>query len=121
MGQFVLVPAFSFLALRYGWRLSYVIMGLITLVVNIPLALLIIKQGKPQAFGITPPGLGDKQGTRDLKETEKGKNQSAPFVPVKDMNLSQALRTRSYWLFMIVMFICGSHDFHHDPSDTLRH
>ena len=27
------------------------------------------------------------------------------------MNLSQALRTRSYWLFMIVMFICGSHDF----------
>ena len=61
MGQFVLVPAFSFLALRYGWRLSYVFMGLITLVVNIPLALLIIKQGKPQAFGITPPGLEDRQ------------------------------------------------------------
>ncbi|HME43703.1 MAG TPA: MFS transporter, partial [Syntrophorhabdales bacterium] len=108
MGQFVLVPAFSFLALRYGWRLSYVVMGLITLVVNIPLALLIIKQGKPQAFGITPPGL---EHDKVLQETDKGENQSAPFTPVKDMNLSQALRTRSYWLFMIVMFICGSHDF----------
>jgi MFS family permease len=108
MGQFVLVPVFSHLALRYGWRLSYVIMGLITLVVNIPLALLIIKQGKPQAFGITPPGLKDK---KDLKETGEGETQSLPLTPIKDMNLSQALQTRSYWLFMIVMFICGSHDF----------
>jgi MFS family permease len=101
MGQFLLVPAFSHLALHYGWRLSYVIMGLITLVVNVPLALLIIKQGKPQAFGVTPPGLEEKQDKKEL----------LPSAPVKDMNLSQALRTRSYWLFMIVMFICGSHDF----------
>lgn len=105
MGQFVLVPAFSHLALRYGWRLAYVVMGLVTLVVNVPLALLIIKQGRPQSFGLIPPGL------KELKETEKGETRTPPLAPIKDMNLSQALRTPSYWLFMIVMFICGSHDF----------
>ena len=105
MGQFALVPAFTFFAMRYGWRLSYVFMGLVTLVVNVLLALLVIKEGKPQAFGITPPGL------KALEETEKSENRSKPFIPAKDMNLSQALRTRSFWLFMIVMFICGSHDF----------
>ena len=48
---------------------SYVVMGPVTLVVNIPLALLIIKQGRPQAFGLTPPRPG---GRKELKETEKG-------------------------------------------------
>jgi predicted MFS family arabinose efflux permease len=105
MGQFVLVPAFSHLALRYGWRVAYVLMGLVTLVINVPLALLIIKQGRPQFFGLIPPGL------KELKEIEKGKNRTQPLTPIKDMNLSQALRTPSYWLFMIVMFVCGSHDF----------
>ena len=96
LGQFVLVPVFTFFTLRYGWRLSFMLMGLVTLVVNVLLALLVIKEGKPQTSEITSPGLSA---------------QSVPFIPIKDMNLSQALRTRSYWLFMIVMFVCGSHDF----------
>jgi MFS family permease len=105
LGQFVLVPVFAFCALRYGWRLSYMLMGLVTLTVNVLLALLVIKEGRPQAFGITVPRLITSF------ETQKGEHQSAPLVPTGDMNLSQALRTRSYWLFMIVMFVCGSHDF----------
>ena len=105
LGQFVLVPVVTFFALHYGWRLSFVLMALVTLVVNVLLALLVIKEGRPQGSAITSPGL------TALSETEIGGNQSAPFIPVKDMNLTQALRTRSYWLFMVVMFVCGSHDF----------
>ena len=106
MGQFVLVPVFTFLALHYGWRISYMLMGLVTLVVNVLLALLVIRGGTPQLAGITPPG------SKSLSETERGESASTTGSgAARDMNLSQALRTRSYWLFMIVMFVCGSHDF----------
>lgn len=105
LGQFVLVPVFTFCALRYGWRLSYVLMGVVTAIVNVLLALLVIKGGEPQAFGLTPPGL------KALIETGKGENQLASGPVFKDMSLPEALRTRSYWLFMIVMFTCGSLDF----------
>ena len=120
LGQFVLVPVFTFLELHYGWRFSYMLMGIATLVVNVLLALLVIKEGTPALAGITPPG------SKALHDTERGGNQSAAeFGPPRDMNLSQALRTRSYWLFMIVMFVCGSHDFlittHLIPFATDQH
>jgi len=105
LGQFVLVPVFTFFALRYGWRLSYMLMGLVTLVVNALLALLVIKERTPEASGIISSSFVAPD------DTGRGDNQASSFAPVRDMNLSQALRTRSYWLFMIVMFVCGSHDF----------
>ncbi len=103
LGQFVLVPVFAFLELHYGWRFSYMLMGLVTLVVNLLLALLVIKDGAPALAGISSKALH--------AEERGGSQQAAGIDPLRDMNLSQALRTRSYWLFMIVMFVCGSHDF----------
>ena len=105
LGQFVLVPVFAAFALRYGWRPSYAVMGIVIFVVNLCLAVFVIKGGSPSAFGTTP------LGSMADKDAGTGPGQAPPDVPVRDMRLGEALRTRSYWLFMIVMFICGSHDF----------
>jgi MFS family permease len=102
LGQFALVPVFTIFALRYGWRTSYFCIGLIMLVVNTTLALLVIK-GDPDDFGLRPFGYG-----------EKAKREHAQISSVKhsrDLRLGEAMRTRSFWCFLIVMFICGSGDF----------
>ena len=104
LGHFVLVPLFTILVLRYGWRVSYFCIGLIMLLVNIILALLVIK-GDPDDLGQRP--FGHKR--RD-NMSEKRAQVSLGINP-QDLSLRQAMRTYSFWLFLIVMFICGSGDF----------
>ncbi|UCD72123.1 MAG: MFS transporter [Syntrophobacterales bacterium] len=102
LGQFVLVPLFTIFTLRYGWRTSYFCIASIMLVVNITLALLVMK-GDPEDLGLRPFGSGEKTN---------GKEAKIPSVEnLRDLGLGEAMRTRSFWLFIIVMFICGSGDF----------
>lgn len=105
IGQFALVPLFTFFALNYGWRASYLYIGIIMLVINIVLATLVIK-GDPRHFGMKPYGFG---------ETEKGNDVNRAPTPsaadVRDMGLKEAMKTSSFWLFTIVMFICGGGDY----------
>ena len=102
LGQFALVPLFTIFALRYGWRASYFSIGLIMLVVNITLVLLVIK-ADPDDLGLKPFGHG---------EVTKGEEtQTSSVENLRDLRLGEAMRTRSFWFFLIVMFICGSGDF----------
>lgn len=104
LGQFVLVPVFTSFVLHYGWRTSYVWIGLITLVVNIVLALTVLR-GDPEDLGANPYGREDTGG--QAEQAGAGSTHKEPA----DLDLSQAMRTRSFWLFLVVMFICGSGDF----------
>jgi MFS family permease len=104
LGHFVLVPLFTILVLRYGWRVSYFCIGLIMLLVNIILALMVIK-GDPDDFGQRPYGYKSRDNAN-----EKRAHVSLDVNP-QDLSLRQAMRTYSFWLFLIVMFICGSGDF----------
>lgn len=104
IGQFVLVPLFTILALRYGWRASYLTIGLIMLVVNIILALTLIK-GDPADLGVRPFGSGD------FEENDREADDSAATSYQVDMGLWDAMHTPSFWFFLTVMFVCGSGDF----------
>jgi MFS family permease len=104
LGHFVLVPLFTILVLRYGWRVSYFCIGLIMLLVNIILALMVIK-GDPDDFGQRPYGYKSRDNAN-----EKRAHVSLDVNP-QDLSLRQAMRTYSFWLFLIVMFVCGSGDF----------
>ena len=104
LGQFALVPLFTIFALRYGWRTSYFCIGLIILVVNITLALLVIK-GDPDDLGQRPFGYQNRD-----KKTGEGA-QISSVENLRDLGLGEAMRTRTFWLFLIVMFICGTGDF----------
>lgn len=105
LGQFVIVPVFAALASRYGWRPSYAVMAIVLFVVNLLLAVFVIKGGSPSAFGTTPLGSGP------VTNTGARKGEAPSSEPVRDLRLGEALRTPSYWLFMAVMFVCGSLDF----------
>jgi MFS family permease len=104
-GQFILVPAFTFFILQYGWRTSYFVVSLIMLVVILLLGLFVIK-GDPKDLGLKPFG---------HKEENKDKVKSSEQQPVDtvslDFSLLEAMKTHSFWLFIVVNFTCGSGDF----------
>jgi MFS transporter, OFA family, oxalate/formate antiporter len=105
IGQFVLVPFFSLLTASYGWRASYLLMGVIMLVVNVALALFVIK-GDPHHLGLRPLG---RKGNAD-PEVRREDRSPLPAAP-DDLTLGQAMRTPSYWYFAVAMFICGGGDY----------
>ncbi|MEW6663790.1 MAG: MFS transporter [Thermodesulfobacteriota bacterium] len=105
IGQFVLVPFFSLLTGSYGWRASYLYMGIIMLVVNVLLAAFVIR-GDPHHLGLKPLGWKEKAVTE-----APGKDRSPPAGHQEDFGLRQAMRTPSYWFFAVAMFICGGGDY----------
>ena len=104
LGQFVMVPVINWFIVNHGWRPSYILMGGIILAGNTLLAFAVIK-GDPEDMGLRPYG---HQPPETAAATGPPENkQSRP----DDLNLSQAARTPSFWLFLIFMFVCGSGDF----------
>lgn len=104
LGQFFLVPIFNRLIIIYNWRTSYALIGLIIFGINTILALAVFK-GDPRDMGLQPYGYNPDDKTAGRHEPEN----SIPRQ--RDLNLQQALKTKSLWLFLLFMFICGSGDF----------
>jgi MFS family permease len=104
LGQFVLIPLFSLFMVRYGWRTTYLLIGFIMFVVNMALTMLVIKK-EPDDLSPKPHGRQDSDNMGKAGETiSLGETHG-------DLNLRDAMRTSSFWLFTLVMFICGSGDF----------
>ena len=104
LGQFVLVPVFNRLVMAHSWRISYLVMGLIILVTNSLLALTVIR-GNPEDLGYKP--YGHANASSKTGPIESGN----PVAAETDLNLRQAMKTVSFWLFLALMFVCGSGDF----------
>jgi MFS family permease len=119
LGQFALVPLFTMYYLDQGWRSTMFWMGALTLVVNTVLALSVLR-GDPEDLGKEPFGAAGREETatghgREALEEVAG----ADGVPVaraavpepRSLGLREAMRTSSFWLFTVAMFVCGAGDF----------
>ncbi len=107
LGQFLLIPVFSDMIVISGWRSTSFWIAVISLVVNLALVFGVIR-GDPEKFGLQPYGGRDRQGPT-------AGAQPLPISPSRpagrrDLTLSEAMRTRSLWLFTLAMFVCGSAD-----------
>jgi sugar phosphate permease len=110
LGQFALVPVFTIFTLTWGWRYSYLFIGLIMLLVNILLATFVIK-GDPHQLGLEPFGREKADEAGHEKEGDASGREVASRAQPKDFTLRQAMGTYSFWLFFVAMMICGSGDF----------
>jgi MFS family permease len=105
VGQFVLVPLITRILLLQGWRITFFLMGLAMLIVNILLALLVVK-GNPDDLGYAPLGHLEDRSARSIIDTE------VSTVDLQDdLTLFEAMKTKSFWFFSLVMVVCGSGDF----------
>ena len=116
LGQFILIPLFNSLIVDFNWRLLFFGLGVIILGINTLLSLFVLKNDP-----ILPEC-----------SIEQGKI-SSPSSSSQDLSLGQAMKTSSFWLFLVTMFVCGSGDFlisthlipfitdHQIPSSTASH
>jgi MFS family permease len=105
LGAFILVPLLSFAAASYGWRSSFFCLGLSVLLVNVLLALFVLK-GDPHHLGKMAFGAKLVENVRVGAGSGVSASESRP-----SMGLREAAHTRSFWLFLGTMFICGSGDY----------
>ncbi|MEM7131720.1 MAG: MFS transporter [Chloroflexota bacterium] len=78
---------------QVGWRSSYIILGLILLVIAVPVAYLFLRR-RPEDFGLLPDG--DK-----IPATAEQTLEEQTQAPVSEDNwtFAEAIRTRIYWVF----------------------
>ena len=105
LGQFALVPLFTAFLLDEGWRSTMLWVGVLCLVVNVVLVLWIIR-GDPKDLGEIPYGHEEPAGPAG---PAAGSAATAPQP--RSLNLREAMRTGSFWLFAVAMFVCGAGDF----------
>jgi predicted MFS family arabinose efflux permease len=88
----LLVPISMWLILTVGWRAAYVVIGLASAVILLPLALFVVRES-PESMGLTPDG---------LTATGAGGDASAERTALGD-----AVRTLPFWQLCGGLFTCG--------------
>lgn len=93
LGTLVLAPLTAYLIFSVGWRMSYIILGVVACLVVISLATLLRRD--PGEIGDLPDGVKARVGRAELTERENNS-------PLTGYSLAQALRTRNFWLLVSV-------------------
>jgi len=82
----------------YDWRYAYIILGLITIIIIIPIAQFM--KHSPQQSGLKP--YGGYEASEDIQSCS---------TPIEILSLSRAIKTVRFWLFGLIlasMFLCLS-------------
>jgi MFS family permease len=95
-GQLVIVPLAMWLTVHYGWRHSYVCLGVALLVVSVPLALWLIKDD-PTRQGLLPFGASQRPLAAPASAPASDRH-----VPVRE-----AMQVPAFWLLAGTFFVCG--------------
>lgn len=110
LGHFTLIPVFSEVINTSGWRVATLWIAGLCCGIGLLLTLAVLR-GDPKDFGLQAYGLGAeiKAGAGMAAGAEMGVSAEIETGP-RDLSLTEAMRTRSLWLFTVVMFICGGGD-----------
>ena len=104
-GGLLLAPSVSFLILSFGWRTSFLVMGLLTWGIILPLA--VRMKTRPQEIGLLPDGEIDEAGASKALVQQSS---AAPSKNSKPHNrpIATTIRTKEVWLtgfaFSLVSF-----------------
>lgn len=104
LGQFALVPVATHLITVLSWRWAFFMIGSSILIVNLFTVWFVIRDD-PREMGLVPLGAEDSHPV-----STSGKILFSAD-PRRDITLQGAIHTRPFWLFLVVMFICGGGDF----------
>lgn len=81
-----------------GWRDAWLALALVTLVVQAPLVLLV--RTRPEDMGLVPDG---DARVDDGRRGPLGSDRSKPYRPDVSLTRAEALRTRTFWFWMLAM------------------
>ena len=96
-GQLVIIPLAAALTYYYGWRMSYLWLGLAVIVLVFPVASWLVRND-PEERGLTPYG-----ATGPVKTAAE----AAAIQKAGRVSVMEAARTPQFWLLMATFFVCG--------------
>ncbi|MFC1911766.1 MFS transporter [Chloroflexota bacterium] len=91
LGTFIFAPFATYLITGFGWRMAYLIIGLITWLVVLPISRLLKRD--PYEIGALPDGAKAPLKNGEGKEIN---------TLTTGLSLTQVLRTHSFWLFLFI-------------------
>jgi MFS family permease len=91
-GMSLLVPAVTWLILTRGWRLTYVVIAGVVLVLVLPLCLWVVRDS-PESIGLTADGGALKAGTST--------------TGMERVRAAEAVQTLAFWQLAGSFFTCG--------------
>jgi len=100
LGPLIITPCATYLIIRLGWRMAYLIVGICVMLVVIPLSFFLKKD--PYEIDCRPDG-----SRATLQRTDK---EEQP-MPGAYLSMSQVMHTRSFWLFLVVILLFTSNLF----------
>ncbi len=95
----ICAPAINALIERYGWRVAYLVIGIVIWIVVLPLSM-VIKES-PEKMGLRPDG--DPPANDTAEETEAG-GDNQEFAGSTDFTLKQAVSTLTFWVIAVTFF-----------------
>jgi MFS family permease len=95
LGTITIAPLSTFLISRYNWKTAYLILGLITWAVVIPLSRLLKKE--PKEIGALPDGVKTEEGDMTGVNPDANTQESG-------MSLAETLKTRGFWAVAGIWF-----------------
>jgi len=104
VGQFIMVPTATHVIHTYGWRWVFISLALLILAVNVSVAMTVMGSKLDHM---------DSRCQKRLDAQSRVPDTEPPYSVTtrEDLNLGQAIRTRSFWLFTTLMAICGGGDY----------
>lgn len=100
LGPLITAPLATYLITGFSWRMAYIVMGVIALVVVIPLALLLKKD--PYEEGALPDG---------AQSTSRDREARVNNIQLESLTLTASSKTRSFWRLLFFLFLYSTNFF----------
>lgn len=95
-GMTLMVPFATWLIIHVGWRWTYILMGVVAVLVTLPLGLWVVRDA-PEVMGLRPDG-ADAPATRAA---------ASGAAPVESTSMTTAIQSLPFWQIALVLFSCG--------------
>ncbi len=95
-GQLIIVPLAVWLTLTYGWRQSFVWLGVLLFVIALPVTLFFVRDD-PAQKGLRAYGAGRASAGAG----------AMPVPPEGRTGVAEAMQVPAFWLLAATFFICG--------------
>ena len=105
IGGFVCAPAAALLISRYGWRISFVVIGVVIWIVALPLSQVLRKS--PEDMGLKPDGDSARVEVAVNAAGAPMEDRIGTGAVERDWTLSEALRSRTYWILAFAFFLAA--------------
>ena len=103
LGGLICAPVSAILITNYGWRISFIIIGITIWVVVLPISLVI--RNSPDQMGLNPDGDLHDANSSDVSTGESNKNNSNDSA--EDYTLKEALKSSVFWLLAMAGLFRG--------------